>query len=377
VEHLAERDGSRPKVSVVTITYNQEKFARTALDGIVAQVTDFDVEVIVADDCSRDGTPRVVTEYAERHPDLIRPVLREKNLGMTLNFIDVLQTVRGDYIAMCEGDDFWNDPNKLQRQVDLLETNPRLALCFHPVHLLDEEASDDSHFFPDPDDTEGWTVERLLVHNFIQTNSVMYRRLPSYASVPANAMPLDWYMHLLHAREGGIGFLAEPMATYRRHGASEWWSTSSNRLGRTRRYGLDQLGFEDALLKLFESTDYDLTASRARAVAQLDALREADRQDGTDLFAQGLARYPRVVAAALDALQRDLKQADENVMILNHGVETARSENRRVQRRLENAQERIATLQAKVAELDRKDGEGLANRARDAVRRLRTPRGPN
>ena len=130
----------RPLVSVVSITYNQEKFIREALEGMVLQKTNFDFEIIVADDASTDATAAIIQEYADAYPGLIKPVLRKKNLGAIANSLSSLRLARGKYLALCEGDDYWTDENKLQKQVDFLEAHQDYALCFHPVRVFFDDA---------------------------------------------------------------------------------------------------------------------------------------------------------------------------------------------------------------------------------------------
>ena len=130
-----------PKVSVVVLSYNHEKYIRQALDSILAQKTDFAFEVLVGDDCSQDGTRLILEEYAERYPDIMRPFLREKNLGPTRNLYETLKEARGEYLASCEGDDFWTDENKLQRQSDFLDAHPEFVGCVHPVGVVGEDGA--------------------------------------------------------------------------------------------------------------------------------------------------------------------------------------------------------------------------------------------
>ena len=118
-------------VSVCMITYNHENFIREAIDGVLMQKTDFPIELIIGEDCSTDGTRKIVMEYARKYPDIIRPLLPDSNLGMMKNFIETMQAATGKYIALCEGDDYWTDPYKLQKQVDFLEANEEYSLCCH------------------------------------------------------------------------------------------------------------------------------------------------------------------------------------------------------------------------------------------------------
>lgn len=135
----ADRKDSDIMVSICCITYNQASYIRDALEGFVNQKTDFAYEVLIHDDASTDGTADIIREYADRYPDLIFPILQTENqyskgltnVSGTFNF----PRARGKYIAMCEGDDYWTDDRKLQKQVDYLEANPGCSLCFHSAKV--------------------------------------------------------------------------------------------------------------------------------------------------------------------------------------------------------------------------------------------------
>ncbi|MCV7008472.1 glycosyltransferase [Mycobacterium gordonae] len=211
-----------PKLSVVTTTHNQEAFVRQAFESFVAQQIDFPMEIIVADDASTDATPTIIQEYADRYPDLFRPILRRKNLGLNRNLVDALSRARGTYIALCEGDDYWIDPLKLSKQVAFLDRHPGTTVCFHPVRVIWEDGPADDQEFPPVSWRQDLRLDALIKRNFIQTNSVMYRRLPHYRGIPADVMPLDHYLHVRHAFHGNIGMLSETMAVYRRHSQGMW-----------------------------------------------------------------------------------------------------------------------------------------------------------
>lgn len=129
-------------VSICCITYNHEAFIAQALEGFLMQQTDFAFEVIVHDDASPDGTQAVIRSYAERDPR-IRPILRQTNVKSTgvAVFPLLFGLARGRYVAMCEGDDYWTDPLKLQKQVDMLESDPQLALSVGGYMVLEAEGS--------------------------------------------------------------------------------------------------------------------------------------------------------------------------------------------------------------------------------------------
>lgn len=217
-----------PLVSILCLSYNQKEFIKQALDSLLVQETDFLYEILINDDASTDGTKEVIQEYAKKHSN-IHPVFHNENQyskgkrNMIARYL--LPKVRGRYIAICEGDDFWTDPSKLQRQVDFLEKNKDYALVFHPVRVFFDKAEKEDSVFPETN--SGFTIDELLRWNFIQTNSVMYRARKSYEGTVFDAAPGDWYLHLYHAQFGKIGFINRVMSAYRRHEGGVWWGSVS------------------------------------------------------------------------------------------------------------------------------------------------------
>jgi glycosyltransferase involved in cell wall biosynthesis len=118
------------KVSVVMITFNHENYIREAIEGVLMQETDFEMELIISNDCSTDATNIVIEDFLLNHPNAfkVKYFNQEKNLGMMPNFIFTLNQSKGNYIAICEGDDYWTDTYKLQKQVDFLEANPEYVI---------------------------------------------------------------------------------------------------------------------------------------------------------------------------------------------------------------------------------------------------------
>ncbi len=128
-----------PLVSVLIIMYNQERFAGRAMNGMFAQRTDFPVEIIVGDDASCDGTPALLVALADRHRHSdITLILREYNIGASANLYDLCRRAKGKYIALLEGDDYWIDPDKLQKQFVFLEGHSEYIACAHDVLIVDE-----------------------------------------------------------------------------------------------------------------------------------------------------------------------------------------------------------------------------------------------
>lgn len=120
-----------PLLSVVTITYNHKPYIRKCIEGVLMQKVNFPMEFIIAEDCSTDGTRAICEEYASKYSELIRLIISNTNIGCNPNELRAMTAAKGKYIAYCEGDDFWTDPLKLQKQVDFLESHPEYSVCFH------------------------------------------------------------------------------------------------------------------------------------------------------------------------------------------------------------------------------------------------------
>ncbi len=121
---------TKPLVSVKMITYNHEPFIAQAIEGVLQQKTNFPFELVIGEDCSTDGTREIVFEYQKKHPDIIRVITSDSNVGMSKNGLRTTRGCQGKYLAYCEGDDFWQSPDKLQKQADYLEGHPECGLVF-------------------------------------------------------------------------------------------------------------------------------------------------------------------------------------------------------------------------------------------------------
>ena len=169
------------RVSVLCTTYNHEKYIRQCLDSMVGQKTDFPFEIIVRDDCSTDGTGDIIREYGEKYPGVVIPFILEFNhfsRGLTNDsFAKMFGMARGKYIAICEGDDFWTDPEKLQAQTDYLEAHPDCSLCVTASHYADAEGNllKNKVFRTDTVSRE-LTMEELIDGWTAATNTVVYRK---------------------------------------------------------------------------------------------------------------------------------------------------------------------------------------------------------
>ena len=213
------------KVSVLCMAYNHEAYIRQALDGFVRQKTDFAYEVLVNDDTSRDATPAIIREYAEKYPDIVRPFCQEKNLmsqGIDIIVDVLLPEARGRYIALCEGDDYWCDEEKLQRQVDFLEAHPEYSACAHnSLSLVVGSGDPAAPLFPAGEDRDIplELVVRGMSHAF-HTSSILVRRpllenLPDFYRLACSYGFGDYPMGLWFCLNGKIRFLDRCMSVYR------------------------------------------------------------------------------------------------------------------------------------------------------------------
>lgn len=131
----------RIDISVIVLTYYHEKYIAQALDSILSQETDLTYEILVGDDASGDQTPDILKEYSARYPGIVKPVLREKNTGANFNSYDMGRRAVGKYIAFLEGDDFWIDRHKLQKQYDFMEGHPEYSACYGKCAVVDADGN--------------------------------------------------------------------------------------------------------------------------------------------------------------------------------------------------------------------------------------------
>ena len=208
------------KVSVCMLTYNHEKFIAQAIDSVLMQKVKFDYELVIGDDCSTDRTRDILIQYKKQNPDCINLYLWEKNLGAIHNFLQILSVCKGEYIAILEGDDYWTSSEKLQKQVDFMDTHSECSICFHKViGFYDNNPQKEEYFIPPKKIKQFLTLEDLLKENFIPTLSIMYREI-NIPIVPENltrSWLFDWPFNIIIAKTGKIGYLNEVLGKYRRH----------------------------------------------------------------------------------------------------------------------------------------------------------------
>ncbi len=215
------------KVSVLVITHNQAAFITQAIDSVLMQEVNFEYEAVVGEDASTDRTREILVALQKAHPDKIRLLLHEKKLeGLPgkLNVVKTLAACRGEYVAWLDGDDYWIDPHKLQKQVDFLESHRECTICFHNVLAVDDGGALEPRTVCAADQEEISTLEDLLSGNPMPSCSVLFRRglFDRFPDWYFTLLVSDWPLHILNAQHGNIGYINEVMATYRVHAGGIW-----------------------------------------------------------------------------------------------------------------------------------------------------------
>ena len=215
-----------PKISVVTITYGHENFIEQTLDGVFMQDYKGEIEFIISNDHSPDATDRVIKDYlAVKEIPInftIKYTQHEVNKGMMTNFIWALEQASGKYIALCEGDDYWTDPLKLQKQVEFLETNQEYVLTFHPVQILNTDGVLEEDFITKVPENYEYQETLASGNNYIHTPSVLFRNI--ITSFPPEFMlsPIgDYFLYMILTNHGKIKIMNDTMAVYRQ-GVGVW-----------------------------------------------------------------------------------------------------------------------------------------------------------
>lgn len=215
-------------VSVCCCAYNQENYVARALDSFLMQKTRFGIEVLVHDDASTDRTADIIREYASEYPEIIKPVCQTENKysrGIKVNKVYNFSRAKGKYIALCEGDDYWNDPFKLQKQADAMEADADCSLCVHSANIVTAEGMESGIKRPSIGE-KTYSPEEVIRGGggMFATNSMFFpaeyaSQLPEfYNNCPIGDYPLAIFLSF----KGKVLYLDEPMSTYRHLALNSW-----------------------------------------------------------------------------------------------------------------------------------------------------------
>ena len=212
----------KPLVSVWMVTYNHERYIRQAIESVLNQNVCFDYEIVIGEDCSTDQTRAIIKELQSQHPTILKPLYHEKNVGASSNAYDyTLPACKGKYIAILEGDDYWTDPNKLQKQIDFLEANADYSGCAHQSTVLYENDSSKTSLFGENTDNIYHPTD-MLQHRKFHTCSFVFRAkiLMDALPFPTQVISADRAIYALLSGHGKIMYFGEPMCVYRKNNAS-------------------------------------------------------------------------------------------------------------------------------------------------------------
>lgn len=216
-------------VSVICTAYNHEKYIRKCLDGFIMQKTNYKFEVLVHDDASTDKTPEIIREYQNKYPDIIKPIYQTVNCysqGIDIIKDIIFPNVNGKFVALCEGDDCWVDPLKLQEQYDLLNENETIHACYHNVQHISEKGELLNTYFPKSRINSGMLTSKMLLTNyfhlcslFIRTsdfNSLIHERFAKLS------LATDGIMLRFLANLGYVYYIDKVMSYYRENSINSW-----------------------------------------------------------------------------------------------------------------------------------------------------------
>lgn len=215
-------------VSISCVTYNQESYIAQALESFLMQKTEFEFEILVHDDASTDGTANIIKEYELKYHNRIKPIYQSENQyskGVNVNQFNDKRAL-GKYIAYCEGDDYWTDPYKLQKQVDYMKTHPECSLCVHAACTVDHLGKQLTiNKRPNQGNKNYSTKEILLAGGgMFASNSMLHRsdlvqNMPAfYYNAPVGDFPLQIYLSM----HGEVYYIDEFMSTYRMNARNSW-----------------------------------------------------------------------------------------------------------------------------------------------------------
>ncbi len=242
---IIEKENSaclNPIVSICVTTYQHADFISDCLEGILKQKTNFDYEILLSEDDSTDGTREICSDFAKRYPEKIRLLLHHRDNNIAIGgsptgrfpFMTNFFLARGKYIALCEGDDYWTDPYKLQKQVDLLESNPGYYACFTNATRLNTEDGA-TELFLRSSENRTYPIDEVINKGggFFPTATLVFKNLINdYPNFIFKAKSGDRALSLLLADKGDFYFLNEITAVYRRHSGGIFSSIRNNKSAR-------------------------------------------------------------------------------------------------------------------------------------------------
>lgn len=310
------KTGAAPKVSVCMLAYNNAPYVEQAIQSVLDQQVNFNVQLVICEDASTDNVAEKIMGFKDTSSVHIDVHFNKENVGLTVNFASGISRCAGEYIAILDNDDYWTDPRKLQKQVEYMEANPSVVICYHPVELLINGVLKPDEFRRPSLISD---INELAKGNFISSQSIMFRASafegfpPEYFSSPVN----DYFLLMLLAKNGLIGRIDECMAVYRIHSKSDW---SSRR---------DQdpaiLKYLECMIGLFEADINELLINRHKKIASKRLLTLIEESNFDERLSQSVKYGSDVLQETLGevwaqrSLRYQLKQMIKNINLMFRG----------------------------------------------------------
>ena len=262
------------KVSIVCATFNHEKYIREAIDSFLMQETDFRFEIIIHDDASTDRTPEIIKEYSIKYPDVIVPILQKENMysrkiPIYQNFI--FPIIRGTYIASCEGDDYWTDKHKLQREVEALDKHTELDICAHGAMIVYANTKEIKGYIAPTNKETVLSLDEVILGGggYVSTNSLMYR-FSIDSDIPAfRRFTNDDYAKQIHGSlRGGMYYIPEIMSAYRYLSDNSWTRSMSMDLEKRKQE-------KDRIIEFLNMVDSHTNHKNAETIEKRKKIEEA------------------------------------------------------------------------------------------------------
>lgn len=258
------------RVSIICNAYNHSKYIREALDGFMMQKTSFRFEVLVHDDASTDGTADIIREYEAKYPEVIKPIYQTENQyskGVKISAQYQYPRVSGEYVAFCEGDDYWTDPMKLQKQVDLLDMHPDVDICSHAHFQIDAQTGGVIFHCIRRNKTDIIPTEEIILGGggYVATASLLYRSALLKKIPPFRQMiGIDYTIQVHGALRGGMLYIPDEMSAKRVNVPASWTTRMAGDKKRKRAH-------KDRMYKMLCQMDRDTEGRYHKAIAKVKA----------------------------------------------------------------------------------------------------------
>lgn len=256
-------------VSIECTSYNHENYIAEALDSMLMQKTDFAFEILIHDDASTDRTAEIIKSYEQQYPDIVKPIYQTENQyskGVLVELFN-LKRARGKYLAICEGDDYWTDPEKLQKQVDYMEVHPECSMCVHAAERVSAVTKKTVSTMRPSHKEKNYSVEEVIEGggDLFATNSIMYsrKRIPEMPEYYLNATIGDYPLVICGALNGTVYYMDQNMSAYRVEVKGSWTDVQVADLAQKQKHLQDVADLLDDI-NAYTDFKYDSVISRTK-----------------------------------------------------------------------------------------------------------------